>query len=69
LSQECAVLEQAPSIHRGREVGRFEGEERLVVGRHSTFLSREEHRVAVGVLFYKIEGEKHYVIRGAILGN
>ena len=60
-----------PSIHggRGREVGRFEGEERLVVGRHSTFLSREEHEVAIGALFYKIEVEKHFVMRKAILGN
>jgi hypothetical protein len=64
-------LEQAPSIHReeGRKVGRFKGEERLVVGRHSTFLSRGEHKVTVGALFYKIEGEKHYVMRKAILGN
>jgi len=62
-------LEQAPSIHRGggREVGRFEGEERLVMGRHSTFLSREEHGVAAGVLFYKVEGEKHYIMRKTIL--
>ena len=62
-------MEQAPSIHRGggREVGRFEGEEGLVVGRHSTFLSREEHGVAAGALFYKVEGEKHYIIRKAIL--
>jgi hypothetical protein len=69
LSQECAVSEQAPSIHRGggREVSRFEGEERLVVGRHSTFLSKEEHRVATGALFYKVEGEKHCVIRKAVL--
>jgi hypothetical protein len=67
-SQECAVLEQAPSIHRGggREVGRFEGEERLVVGRHSMFLSKEEHRVTVSALFYKAEGEKHCIIRKAI---
>jgi hypothetical protein len=27
------------------------------VGRHSTFLSREEHGVAAGALFYKVEGE------------
>jgi hypothetical protein len=39
------------------------------LGRHSTFLSREEHRVAVGALFYKFEGEKYYVIRKAIPGN
>jgi hypothetical protein len=39
------------------------------VGRHSAFLSREEHRVAIGALFYKVEGEKHYVIRKAILDN
>ena len=50
-------------------MSRFKGEERLVVGRHSTFLSREEHRVAAGVLFYKIEGEKHYVMRKAIMGS
>jgi hypothetical protein len=56
-------------IHRGGgcEVGKFEEEERLVVGRHSTFLSREEHRVAAGVLFYKVEGEKHCIMRKAIL--
>ena len=58
-------------IHRrgGREVGRFKGEERLVVGRHSTFLSREEHRVAAGALFYKVEGEKHCIMRKAIPDN
>jgi hypothetical protein len=39
------------------------------VGRHSAFLSREEHRVAAGALFYKVEGEKHCVIRKAILDN
>jgi hypothetical protein len=41
-------------IHRkgGHEVGRFKGEERLFVGRHLTFLSKEEHRVAASVLFY-----------------
>ena len=63
-------MEQAPSIHRGggREVGRFKAEG-LVVGRHSAFLSREEHRVAAGALFYKVEGEKHCVIRKAILDN
>jgi hypothetical protein len=59
-----------PSIHRGgREVGRFEGEKRLVVGRHLMFLSKEEHRVAASLLFYKIEGEKNCIIRKAILGN
>jgi hypothetical protein len=36
------------------------------VGRHSTFLSREEHGVAAGALFYKVEGEKHCVMRKAI---
>jgi hypothetical protein len=63
-------LEQAPSIHRGggREVGRFEGEEGLVVGGHSTFLSREEHGVAIGALFYQAKGQKHCVMRKAILG-
>ncbi len=29
------------------------------MGRSSKFLSREEHGVAAGALFYKIEGEKH----------
>jgi len=45
-------------IHRGGgyEVGRFKGKERLVVGRYSTFLSREEHRVAIGALFYQAKG-------------
>jgi hypothetical protein len=58
-------LEQAPSIHGGggHEVGRFKGEERLVVGRHSTFLSREEYGVAIGALFYQAEGQKHCVMR------
>jgi len=57
-------LEQASSIHGGgREVGRFEGEERLVVGRDSMFLSREEHGVAAGALLYKIKGEKHCIIK------
>jgi len=52
-------------IHRGggHEVGRFKGEERLVVGRHSTFLFKEEHGVAAGALFYQAEGQKHCVIR------
>ena len=36
------------------------------MGRHSTFLSREEHVVSAGALFYKVEGEKHCVIRQAI---
>ena len=39
------------------------------MGRHLAFLSREEYKVAIGVLFYKVEGEKHYVIRKAILDN
>jgi hypothetical protein len=39
------------------------------VGGHSTFLSREEHRVAAGALFYKAEGEKHCIMRKAILDN
>jgi hypothetical protein len=43
----------------GREVGGFKREEGLVVGRHSTFLSREKRRVSTGALFYKVEGEKH----------
>jgi hypothetical protein len=68
-SRECAGSEQASSIHRGPKVGRFNGEEGLVVGRHSTFLSREEHRVAAGSLFYKVEGKKHCVISKAILDN
>jgi hypothetical protein len=57
-------------IHRGEEhkVGRFKREERLVIERHSTFLSREKHRVATDVLFYQAERQKHCVIRKAILG-
>ena len=39
------------------------------MGRHSTFLSREEHGVAAGALFYKVEGEKHSIMRKAIPGN
>jgi hypothetical protein len=39
------------------------------VGRHSTFLTREEHGVAAGALFYKVKGEKHCVMRKAILDN
>ena len=55
-------------IYRGgRESGRFKGKERLVMGRHSTFLSREEHGVAAGALFYKVEGEKHCVMRKSTL--
>jgi hypothetical protein len=46
-----------------------EGEERLVVGRHSTFLSREEHGVAAGALSYKVEGEKHYIMRRVVMRN
>jgi hypothetical protein len=53
----------------GREIGRFEAEERLVVGGHSTFLSREEQRVTTSVLFYKVEGENYSIIRKSILGN
>ncbi len=58
-----------PSIHRGGgcEVGKFKGEERLVIGRHSTFLSGEEYRVTTGALFYKVEGEKYYIMRKVIL--
>jgi hypothetical protein len=37
------------------------------VGRHSAFLSREEHGVAAGALFYKAKGEKHCIMRKAIL--
>jgi hypothetical protein len=56
--------------HRGgRKVCRFKGEEKLVVGRHSNFLSREERGVAAGALFYQVEGEKHCVIGKAILDN
>jgi hypothetical protein len=33
------------------------------------FLSREEHGVAAGALFYKVEGEKHCIMRKAILDN
>jgi hypothetical protein len=39
------------------------------VGRHSTFLSREEHGVAASALFYKVEGEKHCIMRKEILDN
>jgi hypothetical protein len=40
LSRECVVLEQAHPIHGGgHEASRFKGEEGIVVGRHSTFLS------------------------------
>jgi hypothetical protein len=59
-------LEQASSIHRGgggHKVGRFKGEEKLIVRRHSTFLSREEHGVAAGALFYQAKEQKHYVMR------
>jgi hypothetical protein len=61
-------LEQAPSIHRGggHEASRFEGEERLVIGRYSTFLSRDEHGVAAGALFYKVKGEKYCVMRKVV---
>jgi hypothetical protein len=54
LSQECVVLEQVPLIHRGRrhKVNKFKGEEKLVVGKHLMFLSREEHKVAASALFY-----------------
>jgi hypothetical protein len=38
------------------------------MGGHSTFLSREEHSIAADVLFYQAEGQKHCVIRKAILG-
>jgi len=56
-------LGASASIHEGgREVSRFKGEEGLVVGRHSTF------RVAAGALFYEVEGQKHCVMRKAILG-
>jgi hypothetical protein len=66
----CAPAENAPSRSKRRrfteeedvKIGRFKGEEGLAVGRHSTFLSREEHRVATGALFYRVEGEKHCVI-------
>ena len=37
------------------------------MGRHSTFLSREEHGVTAGALFYKVEEEKHCIMRKAIL--
>jgi hypothetical protein len=45
----------------------LKGKEGLVVGRHPTFLSKEEHRFATGSLFYKVEGEKQCVIRKAVL--
>jgi hypothetical protein len=58
-------------IHRrgGHKVGRFEGEERLVVRRHSTFLSKKEHRVAASALFCRVEEEKHCIIRKAKLDS
>ena len=39
------------------------------MGRHSTFLSREDHGVAAGALFYKVEGEKHCIMRKAEKGD
>jgi hypothetical protein len=70
-SQGSTVSEQALSIHEGggRKVGKFEGEERLVMRSHSTFLSREEHKVAAGALFNKVEGKKYCAIRKALLDN
>jgi hypothetical protein len=59
LGSACPVN----SIKGRREVGRLKGEERLVLRKHSTFPSREEHRVAAGTLFYKVEGEKHCYYR------
>jgi hypothetical protein len=58
-------------LHRkgGRKASRFKGEERLVMGRHSTFLSEEEHGVAPSALLYEVKGEKHCVIRKSIKGN
>jgi hypothetical protein len=53
----------------GRKVSKFKGEEGLVVGRHLTFLSKEEHKVAASTLFYKVKKEKHYVIKKLILSN
>jgi hypothetical protein len=38
------------------------------VGRQSTFLSSKERGVATSMLFYKVEGEKHCVIRKLMLG-
>jgi hypothetical protein len=37
------------------------------VRRLSTFLSREDYKVAIGALFYKAKGEKHCIMRKAIL--
>ena len=72
----CARAKNAPS--RSKRL-RFTEEEDakvskfkaggLVVGGHSTFLSREERRVAASAVFYKVEGEMHCVIRKAILDN
>ena len=39
------------------------------MGRHSTFLSGEEHGVVASALFYKVEGEKHSIMRKAIPGD
>jgi hypothetical protein len=43
-----------PLIYKGRghKVGRFKGEERLVVRRYLMFLSKEEYKVAANALFY-----------------
>jgi hypothetical protein len=53
---------------RKRGVGKFEGEERLDVGRRSTFLSREDG-VAAGTISYKVEGERRRIMREPVLGN
>jgi hypothetical protein len=56
LRRKCIFLEKSSSIYRGgdRKAGRFKGEERLAVGRYSTLLSKEEHKVAASALFYYI---------------
>jgi hypothetical protein len=59
-----------PLIYRkgGREVSGFKGKEGLVVRRGLMLLSKE-YKVAAGILFYKIKGEKHCVMRKTRLGN
>jgi hypothetical protein len=47
----------------GREVSKFKAKG-LVVRRHLTFLSKEEHKVAAGTLFYKVKEEKQRYKKG-----
>jgi hypothetical protein len=58
-----------PLIYKeeGRKVSKLKREKGLVIKRHLTFLSKEEHKVVVSVLFYKVKEKKHYIIRKAIL--